>query len=205
MASVLHASYSGYFPFCIGGAVGNFGPDNGQFGGGVYPVGMSLIDAMASFWKVDQWQISIGPYTALAQPLFYKTNEPIQTPQSISYEPELVCAKGFEISADGDNFSVGFVWSFQSDDPNPVINSPYSIKKKDNLYWPRFYFAGSDFTNTENIAAGATIDFFYNSGQIGESGKLNFNGYEIQLYKSVEGIPDADLNVSISPVGFRAF
>jgi hypothetical protein len=47
----VHASYSGYFPFCIteGGVVG----DNTE-----HPIGMSLEDAMALFWKPRTFRIT---------------------------------------------------------------------------------------------------------------------------------------------------
>ena len=205
MGQVLHASYSGYFPFCIG-KDGNFGPDEGLNGGGVYPVGMNLSDAMEAFWQVSAWQLTIGATTVNAQPKFYKSNELVQTPVIISDEEELVCAKGLEIAFDTDSLSVSLVWSFAIDDPTPIVDTPYSVKFKDKLYSPRLHFVGAEFSDPENIAAGATIDFFYDSiDPTGPSGVLNFNGYNVQLYKTISGTPDADLNCSILPIAYRTF
>jgi hypothetical protein len=54
MGKVLHASASGYFTSCLEevGAI----PDLAVFSA---PVGMSLIDAMAVFWRVRSWEASI--------------------------------------------------------------------------------------------------------------------------------------------------
>ena len=206
MPKVLHASKSGYFPFCIGSG-GNFGPNEGQFGGGVYPVGMSLDDLMTAYWRVSSWEVSIFTLTTIVQPEFYGAEGNTSLKKVITNEEELVCTTGFEISGGQfeDDASFSFhIWPEGRSPSQPLIDTPYSVKKSGNLYWPRIFFLGDADYLTENYKQGATIDYF--PGAVVNSGILNFMGYEIQLKTSAEATPMAQpLNLTITPATYRSF
>ena len=53
MAKVLHASYSGYFPFCL---TKGTPPQTGR--GTDYPISLSLTKYMSWWWKVKTWKLT---------------------------------------------------------------------------------------------------------------------------------------------------
>jgi len=53
MGRVLHASYSGYFPFCL-----SEGDPNSVGAGTAYPLGMSLENAMTLYWRIKSYRLT---------------------------------------------------------------------------------------------------------------------------------------------------
>lgn len=69
MGRVLHASKSGYFPFCIKErTTENIGP------GTRYPIGLSLEDAMRAYWIINALTIEI-PTVSYATPINFHIGE----------------------------------------------------------------------------------------------------------------------------------
>jgi hypothetical protein len=69
----LHASKSGYFPFCLAEAT------EGEYGAGtVRPFEMSLEDAMALYWKYKSFKVTgsiTGSFSGEVEPDFFETYE----------------------------------------------------------------------------------------------------------------------------------
>ena len=101
MGKVLHASYSGYFPFCLISQAKN-NPSE-------YPFEVNLKNAMALFWKVKTWRVQGYITDTVVQPTYVKNDTSTFIP---SDEAGLVCAAGFVI----DIFTTGSGFSFESID-----------------------------------------------------------------------------------------
>lgn len=152
MGKVLHASYSGYFPFpfCLS--------ENNSFPTGretFYPVGLSLEQAVSLYWRVSKWQFSDNFTPASYETIFQFTYYP--TFQNIPEEKALLCSSGFVFS-EIFNQQSGFIFSqiiegylFQS----PQL-LPQNIVKKGNLYYPQLFFNGY-WVNYAEFGTGVTL------------------------------------------------
>ena len=185
MGKVLHASYSGYFPFCIG-RDGNFGPDEGETEGGVYPVGMSLEDAMKIYWRVRTWEISYEGRTADITP---KYNFSDVGYAQISEEKEIVCSRAILFEDSAADYS--FVMDIYA---NPPSGGPYVIKTDGELYWFRMEIYSFCTTDPIVLKEGGTIDVV--SGLTIQDSQLQFLTYNISLRRDPANDP---ISITLSP------
>jgi hypothetical protein len=182
----VHASYSGYFPFCItqGGSVG----DNTE-----HPIGMSLEDAMALFWKpktfriVESWDTvwlaSEDPY--IVYTVTGETNVTLSSGKTKMSES--VCPP-FDtiITGNAGTFtrtrppatpSVDFVTDILN--LQLFADEPYVILQG-GLYYPRMVFSRAsnpDYWEWSSIGGGGTTSEFYRA-EI----SINDNTYSFQMY-----------------------
>lgn len=196
MARVLHASSSGYFPFCIAREID---PDPDIGNRREFPWGIPLNDLMAIYWRVKSWNI-IGTnkgdvfLNKIVEPSRYnrKTGE-----QYIATsEEEIVCGDLMDIIgvADPDNFlanSVSFRFGWTIGFFNPAIK----MKKSGELFFPRFNLEAF-YENRDD--AGGILDYgeavspftSYSGVSLVDSGTitieaLNFS-YIIPTFKGVD-------------------
>lgn len=139
MARLLHASYSGYFPFCIAKEIDN-DPDIGNKK--QFPWGIPLNDLMAIYWRVKKWKI-IGTNKGdvfldkIVEPLRYSKKTGSQ--YVATSEEEIVCGDLMDIGAYADpndklanTIFFRFGWTLGFFDPN------IKMKRNNDLYYPRF-------------------------------------------------------------------
>lgn len=182
--SFVHASYSGYFPFCIteGGEVGNNTSN---------PVGMPLEDAMALYWKpktfriVESWDTRWGAGDEFDVTVTGSTNVTFSSGKSKMSES--VCPPF-------DTIITGNAGTFTRTRPTatpPVslvtdilnlqlfVDEPYVILQ-DGLYYPRLVFSRAsnpDYWEWSSIGGGGLVGAFY-MAQI----QINSHTYSFQMY-----------------------
>ena len=180
----LHASYSGYFPFCIteGGDVGNNTSN---------PVGMSLEDAMALYWKpktfriVESWNTTWGGEEAAVVTVNGSTNVTLSAGKTKMSES--VCPPF-------DTITTGNGGTFTKINPTAqppsssvtdtltlqlFIGEPYVILQGD-LYYPNLTFhrlADSGYWEWASVGAGGFVLPFYMAEL-----QINGNSYPFQMY-----------------------
>lgn len=175
MGKILHASYSGYFPFCIV-EDSNVGPET------YYPVGLTIQKAMDLWWNIRSWQIAGTAINTQFIPKFVMADS---STKEIANVEELVCARsmfGFEFvylppeTPDGNSESID--WAILADEVLPVAN--VKIKKYNDLYYPLIYITAVYGNPEDPVQFGSTIKTgLFNT----ESGMLNFFGTNIQLWR----------------------
>jgi hypothetical protein len=177
MGRVLHASYSGYFPFCIEEAPEPTEEGSAIGSGTNYPLGMSLENAMKLYWRIKKIKL-ITPRasaTALAE----------STKQS---EEFLVCTPN-PIAGTASYFTTEI---FRFTDIGVFFQAPFVYKYND-LYYPNFNLS---FIDQEIDPSGATIT----NGQF-FTRKIEFDYYIYSTYNFL-GLGEVDLytfNVIGSP------
>jgi len=134
----LHASGSGYFPFCIYEGAGNIGD------GTAYPIGMSLEDAMALYWKAKSFRI-IETWNTLREDTgatVTGSTDTILTPGGdLNKMSDLCCAPTIEASGQSGTFSITLP---EATNPGPYFFQDYiyfqilggGIVLRDDLYYP---------------------------------------------------------------------
>lgn len=187
----LHASYSGYFPFCI--------TEEGEVGDNTSnPVGMSLEDAMALYWKpktfriVESWNTV---WLAFEDPyiVYTVTGETNVTLSSGKTKmSESVCPP-FDTIING---NAGTFTRTRPPATPPVdlvtdilnlqlfVDEPYVILR-DKLYYPRIVFSRSsnpDYWEWSSIGGGGLASEFYRA-EI----RINDNTYSFQMYSLAAG------------------
>lgn len=135
MGRVLHASDSGWFPFCIydvpSSNVGQ-GTDN--------PLGLTLVKAMELYWRIKKWHAVITQDnpppdgSTTADFFFERSGEP--NPINPVSEEELVCFRPIG----GDFFVSGF-------DQINITFSFIVMLPRNNLYYPAMGLAGNIISN----------------------------------------------------------
>jgi hypothetical protein len=119
----LHASYSGYFPFCIYEGAGNVGD------GTIYPVGMTLEDAMALYWKAKTFRV-IETWDTLQVDggvTVTGSTDTILTPQgNLNKMSDLSCFPPIEANGQSGIFSITF--------PEASPPGPYFFQDSIYLY-----------------------------------------------------------------------
>jgi len=135
MAKVLHASASGYFPGCL--------VENADI------ANQSLVDAMAIYWKVKSWTITISGDDPISATTFTRTE---------SDETYLVCNNNEFSPSDADNFfslsSAFYVNSYS----NPTL---YGVRA--NFYLKRGSLIYSSQGGEEFSQLVGTFSFYGNS------------------------------------------
>lgn len=172
MGRVLHASYSGYFPFCLISQSKN-NPSE-------YPFEVNLKNAMALFWKVKTWRVQGYITDTVVQPTYVKNDTSTFIP---SDEAGLVCAAGFVIDIFTDSefsfesIDIGF-FNFDLTGGGAGFN--------DNSYVPKFFFEGVYTTSNSSRQGRSDID----PGQT--SGNLTISGFAtVPLYRQPD-LPPSD-------------
>lgn len=128
MGKVLHASYSGWFPFCVTES------DGSNVGEGTeYPIAMSLNESMYLYWKVKSWQVNITLDTTTASFPFERRGEGDPMPNPTK-EEDLVCYSGIG----GDFFPSGF----DQIGIGFYLNSPRVIRVGE-LFYPNIFVSGN--------------------------------------------------------------
>ena len=171
MGKVLHASASGYFPFCI--------VSGSKLNPSEYPFQTNLQNAMALFWKVKTWRVQGYITDTIVQPFYVKNDTSIFTP---SDETQLVCAVGItintfeEVSGEFEATSIGF---FNYD------VSGNGVGFDGNSYVPKFVFQGTYTTATFSRQGRSDT----NPGS--DSGNLTISGFAtIPLYRQPDLSPE---------------
>ena len=194
MGKVLHASGSGYFPFCITerGSV----PTEDQ-GGTYYPIGLTLEQAISLFWRVKNWTFQ-DPFTPVSPIFSLNTTRPNFPPAA--NEEDIVCVNGYRydnVFGEPDAFSQIIDFELFS---GQQIPASLILLKIGNLYYPRLFFSGQFFVVSTGEGAGAST--LYGSSfapyEVG-SFVINFWGYSIsiKLYSSFSYLPySASLNAN---------
>jgi len=176
MGKVLHASYSGYFPFCIEEAPEPTEEELVVGSGTLYPVGMSLKNAMELYWRIKKIKLTTPRASATA---FAES-----TKQS---EEFLVCTPN-PISATASYLTTGI---YRFTDLGIFLQSPFVYKYND-LYYPNISLSFID----QEITSGAVIT----NGQF-FSLQVDINYYVYSTYNLL-GLGEIDLytfNVIGSP------
>lgn len=172
MGRVLHASYSGYFPFCIGTAdsskIGTFKP---------YPIAMELDDIMKAFWRVKKWKVNgIILNNKVAVPTYLKNGIPIQ----ITEEKDLVCADGFSFLVfEEDEEGYPDRCEFFLD----RLSEGYTVIKQDNSFYPRLMFGFIYVKPGEDAETVSSEEDWNTAPSIESSGTIDFMGYQITGFK----------------------
>lgn len=113
MGQVLHASYSGWFPFCLSPQE----PPIFEDGSTYYPLGLSVTDAMLFYWRISQYNL----YANKPSVSYNKTKQIYRSP-AIATEEQLVCESAYTIIANDPDFDPGgaeddYGFSFFGDNP----------------------------------------------------------------------------------------
>jgi hypothetical protein len=178
MGKVLHASASGYFPFCIEEAPEPTEEGSVVGSGTTHPLGMSLENAMKLYWRIKKIKLTTprASATALAE----------STKQS---EKFLVCTPN-PIAGTASYFTTEI---FRFTDISVFFQTPF-IYKYNDLYYPNFSLS---FIDQEIDPVGPTItngQFFTNKIEIDYSvySTYNFLGLgEVDLYAfNIIGSPE---------------
>ena len=129
MGKVLHASESGYFPFCVydlpGQSVGQ-GTD--------WPLGLTLTKAMELYWRIKKWNAIITQDGTTANFFFERDGEP--NPINPTSEEELVCFRPIG----GDFFPSGF-------DQISISFGFVIMLPRNSLYHPAISLSGNIISN----------------------------------------------------------
>ena len=182
----LHASYSGYFPFCIT-EEGDVGDNTSN------PVGMSLDDAMALYWKpktfriVESWNTTWGGGGYPVVTVNGSTN--VTFPSGKSKMNESVCPPF-------DTIITGNAGTFTKINPAGTppessktdilnlqlfIDEPYVVLQG-GLYYPRVVFSRAsnpEYWEWSSIGGGGPVEPFYMAEL-----QINGNSYPFQMYSS---------------------
>ena len=193
MGRVLHASYSGYFPFCISKdetiAVGP---------GTFYPIAMRLKDIMLAFWRVKTWKITDNG--SLSNFNFQPETE---SGDFLLEEKDIVCNRGLyrtkiarESYPEESQTIRGLNWLLCFASPEVIF--------RNNQYWPYLNFnmthiRDSDDGNFEFLHGQSSKNFTYT-----EKGDfVTILGYRIQLYvrstKLAPNVENVNYSASLSP------
>jgi len=182
----LHASYSGYFPFCIteGGDVGHNTSN---------PVGMSLEDAMALYWKpktfriVESWNTRWGAGDQYDTTVNGSTNVTLSTGKTKMSES--VCPP-FDtiITGNAGTFTkVSPLASPPTSSKTDILNlqlfidEPYVVLQG-GLYYPYVVFSRAsnpDYWEWSSIGGGGPVGPFYMAEL-----QINGHSYPFQMYSS---------------------
>lgn len=170
MAKVLHASYSGYFPFCIeeSDAVGN--PN------GFFPISMELEDIMEVYWKINFFS-GTGPEGEINQTRieYIRPGRSNLVPQK---ETEIVCANNGVLAVTPITGEI--ILRFCCDSENMGLSPAESFKgvrKSGELYYPSIYIlAVSPSGDAEGVSSKFIDPAFIQTGQI------TFFGYPLPTY-----------------------
>lgn len=153
MGKVLHASYSGYFPFPFCLSENNTFPTGRET---FYPIGLSFEQAVSLYWRVSKWQFSDNFTPSSNETIFEFTYYPALI--NIPEEKYLVCSSGFVFDRVFNEQVPGFVFSQISEGylfQSPQL-LPENIVKKDNLYYPQLFFSGQ-WLNFGDFGTGVTL------------------------------------------------
>lgn len=172
MGRVLHASYSGYFPFCIGTAdqskIGKYKP---------YPIPMSIDDSMKAFWRVKTWRVKGLLLDSIATPQYIDRDGNFI---EITKEEELVCAIGFGFATfveDTDGYpdrAEFFLWK---------VNEAFTVIKEDKSFYPRILF-GFEYSTPDEITEIVSSELDWNTlPSTEDAGTIKFMNYEIPGFK----------------------
>jgi len=178
MGKVLHASYSGYFPFCIEEAPEPTEEGSVVGSGTIYPLGMSLENAMKLYWRMKKIKLTTPRASATA---FAES-----TKQS---EEFLVCTPN-PIAGTASYFTTEIL---RYTDLSMFFQSPF-IYKYNDLYYPNIQLSfidqdfdpgGSTIIVGQFFSLQIDIDYYVYS-------TYNFLGLgEIELYAfDVRGSPE---------------
>lgn len=170
MGKVLHASNSGYFPFCIS-ELGDeeIGP------GTYYPLGMSLEKVMEIYWRIRD-VVCNGPgdpeFTADIQ--YYKKGTELLF--DAQEESDLVCTDGFFVNAIGSNDGqiLHFVKRISAFGSGP------SIIFSEGEYYPFIYFSALATVVGDDLYIGDSLADDFE----GPTSSFTFFGLTIILYNS---------------------
>lgn len=135
MAKVLHASASGYFPGCLVESAND--------------ANQSLVDAMAIYWKVKSWTITISGDDPISATTFTRTE---------ADETYLVCNNNEFLPSDEDNFfslSSAFYVNSYSDPTLYGVQAGFYLKRGSLIYNSQ---GGEEFSQLVG-----TFSFFGNS------------------------------------------
>ena len=184
LMAFLHASYSGYFPFCIT-EEGDVGDNTSN------PVGMSLEDAMALYWKpktfriVESWNTIAGTGDDSIVTVNGSTDVTLSTEKTKMSES--ICPPFDTImTRSGGTFTK--INPTAEPPANPVtdtltlqlfIGEPYVIVQE-NLYYPNLTFhrlGGGGYWEWVSVGAGGTVSPFYMAEL-----QINGNSYPFQMY-----------------------
>jgi hypothetical protein len=153
----LHASYSGYFPFCI------YEGDEDVGDGTAYPVDMSLKDAMKLYWKAKSFDISETWNTLAEKTTVIGNTNTILTPNgNLNKMSDLVCRPPIESS----DSSGTFVLKREGEDPiqfqdsiNLYLFQDRGVVFKNERYYPQISFLRTGGLNSylewSNIGSGS--------------------------------------------------
>jgi hypothetical protein len=182
MGKVLSAQGSGYFPFCITKA--DSVPKNAQ-GGTFYPVGLTIKQATALFWKVKKWTFA-DAFLGKSSPSFSLFGSP-------ENEEGFVCASGFSYDNVfyGDLIPGAFsqIIYFDLFTSTIIQQASEKVLRVGDLYYPRLFFSGQYADDTGFLASGLTYQDLsapYLSGVF----RINFadTTISVDLYSAFEDV-----------------
>jgi hypothetical protein len=183
----LHASGSGYFPFCIYEGAGDIGD------GTYYPVGMTLEDAMTLYWKaksfriVETWNtIQSGTDTTVTG----STNTILTPDGGLDTMSQMACRPLIEASGQSGTFSITLP---QATNPGPYSFQDYitiylfqevGVVYRNGLYYPQisFFRLGGYYSYIEWFNAFTPI-----YGGFPATITINGNQYSFTVYANVSG------------------
>jgi len=187
----LHASYSGYFPFCIT-EEGDVGDNTSN------PVGMSLEDAMALYWKPKTFRIVESWNTTWGSEEYDNV--------TVNGSTDVILSSGKTKMSEAvcppfDTITTGLGGTFTKINPTAqppsssvtdtltlqlFIGEPYVIVKKDvkkDLYYPNLTFNrlgdNDNYWEWVSVDAGGPVLPFYMAEL-----QINGNSYPFQMYSS---------------------
>lgn len=148
MGRVLHASKSGYFPFCIKKAEPN---DVGEGTG--FPLKMTLKKAMELYWRIREWNFYIDQDGIIADFNFQRRGDAEPDPNPTK-EEELVCnipIGGDFFRGSFDQIQPGIYFKYPSLEDPDLQTQIYFLKNETTNeieYYPSIAFTGNYVTRT---------------------------------------------------------
>jgi len=190
MGKVLHASGSGYFPFCI---------QESTSPACVFP----LETIMKIYWRVKRFQLTgsgIGTYPPPFEDITGTFNfNPVEIPQTYANSEEnLVCASGFSFN--------------RSPDFGGIVLNQYTANKNNlNLFSLNFTASFSDDGIRNSLGGENGFNAFYGPyATTIPSTSLNIFGVNMPVYITIDGLPDdaymgGDLQLTLTPLEYWSY
>lgn len=175
MGNVLHASYSGYFPFCIEDG------DSSQVGPGTFhPISIPIEDIIKIYWRIRKINAAGPVFDPIGEADVQYFESDLFSLSTPNLEEEIVCNKYGAFFSCSEIVVMGQIFDAINIEFCSISLTDSHILRVGNLYYPSIICSGTGATNNGN-----TVYFglsFLSPGWT-QVGDIDFFGYSIPLYK----------------------
>jgi hypothetical protein len=192
MGKVLHASYSGYFPFCIkpleenpeyiARVIEEGRPDAGE-PGSEWPIGLTDEEAMSLFWKIRTIKADADGLSGTTN-LTYRKSILAPSPVEPATEEEIVCAN-YRLE------TFGYITNGASFISIQILLEGACLKIENNqrFYYPRILIESNQIVEDppESNSSVSYTDPFYSYTQQGSYNLLGFGELPLFTISSAQG------------------